>query len=603
MASVLVVLDGEKKIIWSSNATNSISNRSARLLDTGNLILQENVTGSILWESFQHPTDSLLPKTKIITNVITGKNVQLTSWKSPSDPSVGTFSIGYSLVDDKEGTFYFSFSFSNKSMLSHLILNSEGNLVKTNSDNGKDWTVEWSSLISECYIFEFTNLQLFRGDECRYQCMENCSCKASAYEAGIGCMSWNRELIDSQKLSIGGVDLYVRVAYSELDKKGELKVVVRVAEVTRTTLIVILKFFLCWWKGKKTKEILFFKIGRAYRKFHVKENVNINTMNQDKLEELPMFTFEELASAKNNFDQSNKLGQGGFGLVYKRKLLDGHEIAVKRLARTSGQGLEEFLNEVVVISKFQHRNLVRLLGQCIEGEEKLLVYEYMPNKSLDTFLFDPVKQEQLDWRKCFNIIEGIDLKASNILLDEELNPKISNFGMVRIFGGNEDQANTRRVVGTFGYMSPEYAMEGCFSEKSDIFSFGVLLLEIVSGRRNISFHHDERAMNLLGFAWKLWDTNNIATLIDPMILEPCFEMEILRCIQYVGLLCVQDFAKDRPTVSIAISMLKSEIVGLPHPKQLAYTAIQVTPRTDQSSSHSQRVCSINNVTVTMVQGR
>ncbi|KAG6639773.1 hypothetical protein CIPAW_10G125100 [Carya illinoinensis] len=495
---------------------------------------------------------------------------------------------GYSLVDDKEGTFYFSFSFSNKSMLSHLILNSEGNLVKTNSDNGKDWTVEWSSLISDCNSqnspicsclegFEPKNIEEWNGGNWTSGCVRrtplNCNRVSTsgkegekdgflqikmmkmpdladcAYEAGIGCMSWNRELIDSQKLSIGGVDLYVRVAYSEL------------------------------------------------------ENVNINTMNQDKLEELPMFTFEELASAKNNFDQSNKLGQGRFGLVYKRKLLDGHEIAVKRLARTSGQGLEEFLNEVVVISKFQHRNLVRLLGQCIEGEEKLLVYEYMPNKSLDTFLFDPVKQEQLDWRKCFNIIEGIDLKASNILLDEELNPKISNFGMVRIFGGNEDQANTRRVVGTFGYMSPEYAMEGCFSEKSDIFSFGVLLLEIVSGRRNISFHHDERAMTLLGFAWKLWDTNNIATLIDPMILEPCFEMEILRCIQYVGLLCVQDFAKDRPTVSIAISMLKSEIVGLPHPKQPAYTAIQVTPRTDQSSSHSQRVCSINNVTVTMVQGR
>ncbi|KAK9756281.1 hypothetical protein RND81_01G086700 [Saponaria officinalis] len=179
------------------------------------------------------------------------------------------------------------------------------------------------------------------------------------------------------------------------------------------------------------------------------------------------------------------LGQGGFGQVYKGKLVDGREIAVKRLSAASLQGVEEFMNEVVVICRLHHKNLVSLIGFCVEGEEKLLVYEYMPNKSLSEFLFDSTKRELLDWQKRFNIIEGIcrgliylhrdsrlriihrDLKASNILLDEQLNPKIADFGMARIFDHGQDKDETRRVVGTYGYMAPEYAMDNHFSEKSD----------------------------------------------------------------------------------------------------------------------------------------
>ncbi|KAK9706610.1 hypothetical protein RND81_07G138700 [Saponaria officinalis] len=205
--------------------------------------------------------------------------------------------------------------------------------------------------------------------------------------------------------------------------------------------------------------------------------------------DLPMFELEKLITATNNICDDNKLGRGGFGTVYKGKLEHGEDVAVKRLSKVSGQGLKEFMTEVLAISKLQHRNLVRLLGCCIGGGEKM-VYELLPNGSLDARLFDRRHGGLLNWKTRFNIIHGIcrgflylhrdsrlkiihrDLKASNIVLDDQLNPKISDFGMARIFEGNEDQADTKTVVGTYGYMSPEYPMEGRFSEKSDVFSLG-----------------------------------------------------------------------------------------------------------------------------------
>ncbi|XP_059436887.1 G-type lectin S-receptor-like serine/threonine-protein kinase At1g11330 [Corylus avellana] len=731
----LVVLDGQKKVLWSSNLTNSVVNSSAQLLGSGNLVLQGNTTGTFLWESFQHPSNTFIEKMKISTDVRTGKKVQLTSWKSPSDPSVGNFSAGidvrnlpeffiwngsstysrsgpwngrifigvpdmyttyldgFSLVDDKEGTFYLTFTLLNEPFPKHYVLNEQGNLLQSSSIIGEDWEVTWSSFQTECDVYGkcgafgscnsqntpicsclpgfeakktqewnrgnwrsgcvrrtplqcesvnngseggkkdgFLKLTMMKvpdladwssalEEKCRNQCLENCSCVAYAFDAGIGCMPWTRSLIDLQKFSSGGVDLNVRLAYSELDKEENVKVIIIVTIIIGVIFTGISTYLLWRWmakqkaKKKKTKEMLLLNIREAYPKFP-REDKHGDRLNQVKLQDLPLFNLQELASATNNFHLSNKLGHGGFGPVYKGKMLDGQEIAVKRLSKTSRQGLDEFMNEVVVISKLQHRNLVRLLGCCVDGEEQMLVYEYMPNKSLDAFLFDSIKSKVLDWRRRFNIIEGIgrgllylhrdsrlriihrDLKASNILLDEELNPKISDFGMARIFGGNVDQANTTRVVGTYGYMSPEYAMQGRFSEKSDVFSFGVLLLEIVIGRRNNSFYDDDHAMHLLGFAWQMWNANNIVALTDLMIREPCFEMEILRCI-HVGLLCVQEVAKDRPTVSTVISMLKSETLDLPLPKQPAFTERQIAPDAQQNPSK----CSVNNVTVTMVQGR
>ncbi|GLJ22409.1 hypothetical protein SUGI_0421850 [Cryptomeria japonica] len=236
-----------------------------------------------------------------------------------------------------------------------------------------------------------------------------------------------------------------------------------------------------------------------------------------------VFSLEELAESTQNFDESKKLGVGGFGAVYKGTTREGKEIAVKKLSARSTQGKEEFMNEVKLMANVQHRNLVKLFGCCVEGDERLIVYEYLPNKSLDTFLFDPEKRRLLDWEKRYNIIIGVargllylhedsqmkiihrDIKANNILLDDKLHPKIADFGLAKLFGEDESHVQTR-VAGTYGYMAPEYAMQGQLSVKADVYSFGVLLLEIVSGRKNLDTHLAPGMQNLLEWAWRLYKT-------------------------------------------------------------------------------------------------
>lgn len=232
----------------------------------------------------------------------------------------------------------------------------------------------------------------------------------------------------------------------------------------------------------------------------------IGSKNEDRRggesSSLHVFTFEEMKAATNNFSADNELGRGGYGPVYKGKLRNGQEIAVKRLSETSTQGLEEFENEVILTAKLQHINLVKVVGFCIERKEKMLIYEYMPNKSLDYYIYNQVRRLLLNWEKRVQVIEGIiqgllylqeysrltiihrDLKASNILLDIDMKPKISDFGMARIFKKDEVEANTLRVVGTMGYIPPEYVEQGIYSTKSDVFSFGVLFLRIISGKKN-----------------------------------------------------------------------------------------------------------------------
>lgn len=302
---------------------------------------------------------------------------------------------------------------------------------------------------------------------------------------------------------------------------------------------------------------------------------------------LVQYSLQNIRDATNNFHESNKLGEGGFGPVFKGSLAEFGDVAIKRLSRRSSQGLEEFMNELKLIANLQHKNLVSLLGCCVEGEEKILIYEYMPNCSLDKFISDPSLKVTLDWDTRFGIIEGIaqgilylhkysrlkvihrDLKVSNILLDQEMIPKISDFGMARIFETDQTQASTKRVVGTYGYMSPEYVVYGQFSEKSDVFSFGVLLLEILTGERNSDFFMTEVCVSLLGWAWKMWKEGRMLELIDPSIRATCDSNKTTRSV-LVALLCVQEIPTDRPTMSDIVVMLSNETTPIPEPKEPAF---------------------------------
>ncbi|XP_045787092.1 cysteine-rich receptor-like protein kinase 29 isoform X2 [Trifolium pratense] len=325
------------------------------------------------------------------------------------------------------------------------------------------------------------------------------------------------------------------------------------------------------------------------RNRHSMAGSNLEEIEDDddiEIAESLQFNFGTIEVATNNFSEANKLGHGGFGVVYQGKLSSGQVIAVKRLSIDSGQGDIEFKNEVLLLAKLQHRNLVKLLGFCLERKERLLIYEFVPNKSLDYFIFDPIKKSQLDWALRYKIIGGIargllylhedsrlriihrDLKSGNVLLDEDMNAKISDFGMARLLLVDQTQVNTNKVVGTYGYMAPEYAMFGQFSVKSDVFSFGVLVLEIISGQKisRILLGQSDQE-DLLSFAWRNWREGTITNIIDPS-LNNGSQNEIMRCI-HIGLLCVQENLVERPTMATIALMLSSYSFTMPLPLEPA----------------------------------
>ncbi|KAL6311078.1 hypothetical protein AAG906_027112 [Vitis piasezkii] len=288
------------------------------------------------------------------------------------------------------------------------------------------------------------------------------------------------------------------------------------------------------------------------------------------------FSLRQIKAATNNFDSANKIGEGGFGPVYKGVLSDGSIIAVKQLSSKSKQGNREFVNEIGMISALQHPNLVRLYGCCIEGNQLLLIYEYMENNSLARALFGREEHRlHLDWptRKkiCLGIARGLaylheesrlkivhrDIKATNVLLDKDLSAKISDFGLAKL----DEEENTHistRIAGTIGYMAPEYAMRGYLTDKADVYSFGVVALEIVSGKSNTNYRPKEEFVYLLDWAYVLHEQGNILELVDPILSSNYSEEEAAKMLN-LALLCTNPSPTLRPSMSSVVSMLEGKI--------------------------------------------
>ncbi|XP_048446969.1 G-type lectin S-receptor-like serine/threonine-protein kinase At1g61500 isoform X2 [Pyrus x bretschneideri] len=459
-------------------------------------------------------------------------------------------------------------------------------------------------------------------EECKIQCLNNCSCLAYAYVNNIGCLVWPKDLIDIQEFSSGGEDLFIRLRHTKSGEGKRTWLIASLSAICFIGVLVAMVFVFCRLQAnRRVTKSGNIEVTRKYVELtDPKENSSDSTLQEyireHERSDLFIYRFDSISIATNNFSITNKLGEGGFGPVYKGKLKEGKEIAVKRLSSNSGQGVEEFKNEMLLISKLQHKNLVRIMGCCVKDDEKLLVYEFMPNGSLDTILFNPKRRAELDWARRFDVIQGVargllylhhdsrlkvihrDLKVSNILLDENMNPKISDFGLARIVQGTQNLENTQKVVGTLGYMAPEYAMGGILSEKSDVYSFGVLLLEIVSGTKNTSFYYHEKQLGFLAYSWHLWNEGRGLDLVDEVLADSYPSSQAMRCV-HIGLLCVQDNATDRPTMPDVVLMLSSE-TDRPQPQRPIFT-FQKALSNPQSQKDS--IYSANVDTITTIEGR
>ncbi|KAG7557908.1 PAN/Apple domain [Arabidopsis suecica] len=705
---------------WTNQPKGGVrSPMVAELLDNGNFVMKDsNDPERYLWQSFDFPTDTLLPQMKLIKIFDSLSSSDdpykiLYSWSSRGDPSsaygysfvirnrliVNTFAI---FVDEYLIDTWNGYQFGDmppvfelkedwlvmktlqSSSYSRLTMGQSGlyELYSWNSE-AKEWNLSWSTGEDSCYAnfiekpcgsysycsknnrsqlcncmrgfypkleHEWNgcvrrNALHCRGDgfvklqnmklpvaipfestpnerNCKESCLLRCECTAFALvEVRKGerrCVTWTGELDHVRNYTLGGQDLYVRLAAKDLeeDTKNDGKskgmdtwVIGLIVGAIITGLFVLGFFSFYYWKKHK---------GRT------QETTQRDLIMNELVGPVDRFQFLEfrvVAEATNHFSDTNKLGQGGFGTVYKGTLPDGSDVAIKRLENTSSQGLREFKNEIQTILHVLHLNLVRLLGCCCEGEEIILIYEFIENASLNHYIFDEKQSQLLNWATRLDIIKGVaegllylhrytnppiihrDLKPSNILLDKDMIPKNSDFGMAKILESDTREAETEKAVGTRGYMSEEYAMDMKISERWDIFSFGVTVIEIITGERNLDYCNLHRGDSLLDKAWRYWNEGNGLQLVDSNYIDSSLvEEEVLRWIQ-VGLLCVQPHVDDRPSTKSVVLMFQSPQTEIPKPRIPNYFYARILRGETASSSSVGQSSTVNYATLSRLNVR
>ncbi|KAL6844012.1 hypothetical protein ACP4OV_025685 [Aristida adscensionis] len=694
----LLLLDGSGKAAWSSNSTTS-SSAAAQLLDSGNLVVRDRGSATILWQSFDHPSNTLLSGMKLGKNLWTGAEWYLTAWRAADDPSPGAYRrvldtgglpdlvvwqggaaatktyrtgpwngrwfsgvpevssyadlVTFQVTTTSPGEISYGYVakpgapptrvvVTEAGVAKRLVWDASRRAWQTFFTGPRDvcdaygrcgafglcdagaaaaafcgclpgfspasppaWSMRDTSggcrrnVALECggggggggngtattdgfvvvrgvKLPDTDNATVDMGatlEQCRARCLGNCSCLAYAAadirggDVPSGCVIWTG-VVDLRYVD-QGQDLYLRLAKSELppapappSRPFPTAIVVGASTAGVAVLIVLLVLVVIRRRRRPA-------ISAAH-----------GTQPSSPPTTVPSVELSNLKTATGDFSESNIIGRGGFSVVYEGHLPDGKKVAVKRLIRSilADQGSEAFMREVRVMSKLKHTNLVQLLYYCEDGDERILVYEFMKNRSLNLYIFgrDPRLRALLNWERRLEIIRGVakgvaylhglseevihrDLKPSNVLLDDNWRPKIADFGTAKPFVVDQTDPT---LVQTAGYTAPEYATERHLTLKCDIYSFGVVLLETISGERN------RTTPMLLNNAWESWNQRKVNELLDSAVAQPEPELlyELERCVQ-IGLLCVQQSPEERPTMSAVVAMLNNYNSTIRPPKR------------------------------------
>lgn len=677
----LVLLNESKIPVWSTNISSKpVGSLQATIQDDGNFVLKDGSNSSKpLWQSFDFPTDTWLPGSKLGRNDITKQTQHLTSWKNPEDPGSGLFSLEldpngtkayfimwnrttqywssgpwvdnmFSLVPEMRLNYlynfsfvtannesYFTYSMYNSSVISRFVMDVSGQAKQfTWLESSKQWNLFWGQPRQQCEVYALcgafgsctensspicscvqgfepnSNLEwdlkeysggcrrktklkcenpisngaedrfllmpnmklpdlsesvaVANGGDCESLCLQNCSCVAYSYENGQ-CETWSGDLLNSRQLSqsdSGARSLYLKLAASEFSsRKKDTGMIIGVVVGSAVGFVIVLA-------------VLVFLLLRRRRIVGKGKTVEGS---------LVAFEYRDLLNATKNF--SHKLGGGGFGSVFKGSLADSTIVAVKKLESIS-QGEKQFRTEVSTIGTIQHVNLIRLRGFCSEGSKKLLVYDYMPNGSLDSHIFhDKNPNNVLEWKtryqialgtarglaylheKCRECIVHCDIKPENILLDAQFCPKVADFGLAKLFGREFSRVLTT-MRGTRGYLAPEWISGVAITAKADVFSYGMMLFEFVSGRRNSEQSEDGTIKFFPSLvANTITEEGDLLNLLDPKLYGNA-DVEELTKVCRVACWCIQDEEVQRPSMSNIVQILEGvlEVNKPPMPRSL-----------------------------------